>query len=187
MFVRLFSRPCRARLVYYAPQCGTVPHKNATTGGLSIGADDILHGWVILCSERRDRCERCPRFHALREVAAAWQTGKKSKHLTIRKLKSDRTDGDWEEAEVRDLHAQCMGGLNAVTAEIPDGADLESYALSVKCTPSIDDAKHSADHTKDQSSDGSNEREILHDAIQANAKLTDDGERAKAIQIARAA
>jgi hypothetical protein len=27
----------------------------------------------------------------------------------------------------------------------------------------------------------------LHDAIQANAKLTDDGERAKAIQIARAA
>jgi hypothetical protein len=162
LFTRLLDllRPCHARLLYVRAQCRAVSSESSVAGGLRESPSNILHRFVVLCSERRDRCERCPRLHALWEEVAIRQSWEKdvSGFLGAERV-ADLRDCNGNIAEIDDLDAQAP---LAVLKDRPCRRDLNADSVAVETAPSVNHAEQRAEQRDSESN--SNEVVISHDA-----------------------
>lgn len=152
--------PCRATVFYLVAEGGAGAGEAPAAGGQGVGPGEAAPRWVIACEHGQPRCKRCPRFHALRQLAAAQVARQKGEALAVAAQgEAQFRDRDRERAEIHDRYAKAISPAIVIKG---DGDHAQADAVAVKGVPGVQEAQRGAEQAKRQPGDGRDEREGLH-------------------------
>ena len=160
--LKLMLSPCGGNLCF---QNGTGAGEPLAASGLGESANNP-RPTIVTCRYRQDRCKRCAWLHALGKLTAR-DAGKSQKYAFVNRVESDHRNGDWHATQIGDINSK-TNLLSGVGVNSGDGDNLHAQPVVRDSSPSVDDAKHGTENTKNQTCDSGYERQMFHSAKQPN-------------------
>jgi hypothetical protein len=143
LFERLVTPACKGEIV----ECSSKVLCTSQDFDAALSRDEgpvrAVHTFALMCPSRRERCEACPRFQAMRQLVAIRKHGINEVQAVFRAAHGEPNvgDGDGKGAEVHDCDSKT---LLPVREQVVVTADTQSDTVLREGSPSVQEAEQGA-------------------------------------------